>query len=193
MIPDYYKILNIPPGVSIDVIKKAYRTMAMKCHPDRGGNHKDMVLVNEAWEVLSNPKLRQNYDYARTHQRDIEAQRRTSKDVNDARARAENYPQSWDGFEAWINKVFEEYGKGDFSIFGIKFPSAGKSFSGWIFILGGAAFGLYIANSIYPKLYSTHAKEFASVACVFYGAWLGAAIHKFIIGFIDFIIGPNRN
>ncbi|NJR63308.1 MAG: J domain-containing protein [Cyanobacteria bacterium CRU_2_1] len=28
----------------------------MKCHPDRGGSHEQMVLLNEAWEILSDPE-----------------------------------------------------------------------------------------------------------------------------------------
>lgn len=191
MIPDYYKILKIPPNASIDVIKKAYRTMAMKCHPDRGGNHKDMVLINEAWEVLSNPQLRQNYDYARTHQHNLEAQQRASTDAEHARTRAETYPQGWNEFETWINKVIKEYSNNDTAkMFGMKQPSAGRSISGWILILGGAALGMYIASLILPPRGSKTWQLFIGAALMTAGSWLGAIIHKFII---DFIIGPNRN
>jgi curved DNA-binding protein CbpA len=190
MIPDYYKFLNIPPDASLDIIKKAYRTMAMRYHPDRGGNHKDMVLINEAWEVLSHPQLRHNYDYARTHKHNYEAQERASTDASQAQAHAENYPQDWNGFEKWMDQLFEEYGKGDFAIFGIKAPSGGKSVVGWIFIAGGAALGVYMVSLILPSRGYKSWHRFIGIASIIGGAWFGAMIHKLMV---DLIIGPHDN
>jgi curved DNA-binding protein CbpA len=56
MILDYYKILQINPDANIETIKTAYRSRALVCHPDRGGSHEQMVLVNEAFQILSNQK-----------------------------------------------------------------------------------------------------------------------------------------
>lgn len=63
---DYYKILGIAKNASMDDIKKAYRRLARKYHPDVNPNDKDAVQrfkeVNEANEVLSNPENRKKYD-----------------------------------------------------------------------------------------------------------------------------------
>ena len=63
---DYYKILEIDKKANPEEIKKAYRTLAKKYHPDRNQNDKkaeeQFKLVNEANEVLSNPEKRKQYD-----------------------------------------------------------------------------------------------------------------------------------
>lgn len=64
---DYYTVLDIPRNASETDIKKAYRKMALKWHPDRNpGNPKDaehiFKLVSKAYEVLSDPKKREVYD-----------------------------------------------------------------------------------------------------------------------------------
>ena len=63
---DYYKILGIPKTASESDIKKAYRKLARKYHPDLNPNDKDAEKkfkeINEANEVLSQPKTRKKYD-----------------------------------------------------------------------------------------------------------------------------------
>ncbi|MEO6814259.1 MAG: J domain-containing protein [Ginsengibacter sp.] len=63
---DYYKTLGIPKGASSDDIKKAYRKLARKLHPDVNPNdkeaHKKFQQINEANEVLSDPEKRKKYD-----------------------------------------------------------------------------------------------------------------------------------
>lgn len=63
---DYYKILGINKNASKSDIKKAYRKLARKYHPDLNPNDKDAELkfkqVNEANEVLSNDENRKKYD-----------------------------------------------------------------------------------------------------------------------------------
>ena len=63
---DYYKILGIPKTASESEIKKAYRKLARKYHPDLNPNDKDAEKkfkeINEANEVLSNPEYRKKYD-----------------------------------------------------------------------------------------------------------------------------------
>lgn len=53
---DYYKTLGVPRGASEEEIKKAYRKLAMKHHPDRGGNEAEFKRIKEAYEALSNPE-----------------------------------------------------------------------------------------------------------------------------------------
>jgi molecular chaperone DnaJ len=63
---DYYEILEVPRGADGDVIKKAYRKLAMQYHPDRNPGDKEAEArfkeAAEAYEVLSDPKKRQVYD-----------------------------------------------------------------------------------------------------------------------------------
>jgi len=63
---DYYKILGISKSATESDIKKAYRKLARKYHPDLNPNNKEAELkfkqINEANEVLSNPENRKKYD-----------------------------------------------------------------------------------------------------------------------------------
>ncbi|MCI6639250.1 MAG: molecular chaperone DnaJ [Pygmaiobacter massiliensis] len=63
---DYYEVLGIAKGASEDEIKKAYRKLAKKYHPDLHPGDKDAEAhfkeVNEAYEVLSNPEKKARYD-----------------------------------------------------------------------------------------------------------------------------------
>ena len=58
----YYDILNLKPDASQNDIKKAYKKMAMKHHPDKGGDEKLFKEIGEAYQVLSNEQQRQIYD-----------------------------------------------------------------------------------------------------------------------------------
>ena len=64
--PDYYKTLGVPRGASEEDIKKAYRKLARKYHPDLNPNNKDSESkfkeVSEANDVLSDTEKRKNYD-----------------------------------------------------------------------------------------------------------------------------------
>ncbi|KAG5841168.1 dnaJ homolog subfamily B member 5 isoform X1 [Anguilla rostrata] len=62
---DYYKILGIQSGSNEDEIKKAYRKMALKFHPDKNKDpnaEEKFKEIAEAYEVLSDPKKRVIYD-----------------------------------------------------------------------------------------------------------------------------------
>lgn len=63
---DYYKILGVDKKASQEEIKKAYRVLAVKNHPDKNPNNKvaeeQFKLANEANEVLGNPEKRKKYD-----------------------------------------------------------------------------------------------------------------------------------
>jgi DnaJ-class molecular chaperone len=66
---DYYSILEIPKSASAEEIKKAYRKMAMKHHPDRnGGDDTQFKKIQEAYEILSDPNKKQQYDNPYTNQ-----------------------------------------------------------------------------------------------------------------------------
>ncbi len=59
---DYYEILGVPKNASQDEIKKAYYRLAHKYHPDKGGDEEKFKEINEAYQVLSNPQKRKQYD-----------------------------------------------------------------------------------------------------------------------------------
>src|SRR5947207_12516386 len=63
---DYYEILDVPKNASEADIKKAYRKMALKFHPDKNPDDKQaeekFKEAAEAYEVLSTPEKRQRYD-----------------------------------------------------------------------------------------------------------------------------------
>lgn len=59
---DYYSTLGINRGASPEEIKKAYKRMAMKHHPDRGGDEKKFKEISQAYDILSNPQKKQMFD-----------------------------------------------------------------------------------------------------------------------------------
>lgn len=58
----YYDILGVKRSATTDEIKKAFRKLAQKHHPDAGGDEETFKQINEAYEVLSDPKKKKEYD-----------------------------------------------------------------------------------------------------------------------------------
>lgn len=59
---DYYSTLGLKRGATDAEIKKAYRSMAMKHHPDRGGDEKKFKEISQAYEFLTDPQKKQIID-----------------------------------------------------------------------------------------------------------------------------------
>lgn len=72
---DYYAVLGVPKDASQDDIKKAFRKLAFKYHPDRAKMDKKVAEerfkeINEAHEVLGDPEKRKKYDTLGAHWKD---------------------------------------------------------------------------------------------------------------------------
>ena len=63
---DYYKILGVPKDSNQIQIRKAFRTLALRYHPDKNKNSEEskqkFIEIVKAYEVLSDEKVRQRYD-----------------------------------------------------------------------------------------------------------------------------------
>jgi len=59
---DYYQILGVSRDATQEEIKRAYRKLAHKYHPDKGGDEQKFKEINEAYQVLSDKEKRSQYD-----------------------------------------------------------------------------------------------------------------------------------
>jgi curved DNA-binding protein len=98
---DYYKTLGVERNASEDDIRKAYRKLAMKYHPDRNPNDKQaeehFKEINEAYQVLSDSKKRTHYD-------------RLGSDYSNWQQRGEPGNFDWGQYEGFPGGVRVEYG-----------------------------------------------------------------------------------
>ena len=59
---ELYEVLGVAKDASLDEIRKAFKKLAIKHHPDRGGDADKFKEINAAHEVLSDPEKRKIYD-----------------------------------------------------------------------------------------------------------------------------------
>ena len=59
---NYYKILGVPKDATAAQIKKAFRDLSKEHHPDKGGDAEKFNTIKEAYDVLSDPAKRQEFD-----------------------------------------------------------------------------------------------------------------------------------
>ncbi|OZV66908.1 DnaJ C-terminal domain-containing protein [Winogradskyella aurantia] len=112
---DYYKILGVSKNATDADIKKAYRKLARKYHPDLNPNDKEaekkFKQLNEANEVLSNPEFRKKYDKYGEHWKEgdsyEEARRQQQRQRQDTRYSKDFESQQYsDFFESMFGDAF---------------------------------------------------------------------------------------
>jgi curved DNA-binding protein len=96
---DYYSILGVAKNATADEIKRAYRKLASQHHPDKGGDTKKFQEIQTAYDTLSDPNKRSQYDNPRPQMDGFQ-----------------QYGGMPPGFEDMINQMFGNQGFGD--IFG---------------------------------------------------------------------------
>lgn len=109
---DYYEVLGIQQGATPEEIKKAYRALAMKYHPDRNPGDKDAEAkfkeIGEAYEILKDPQKKARYDRF-GHQEP---------------GMGSPFSQDWDLSDAL--RIFMSEGFGGFDIFGSQSNGRGR-------------------------------------------------------------------
>ena len=109
---DYYKVLGIDKNASDEDIKKAYRKLARKLHPDLNPNdkaaHQKFQQANEANEVLSDPAKRKKYDtYGKDWQHaDQFEQRKQSRGQSQYSGGEQFYGESQGDFSSFFESMF---------------------------------------------------------------------------------------
>ncbi len=122
---DYYKVLGVDKSASEKEIKKAYRKLARKYHPDLNPNDaqakKKFQQINEAQEVLLDPEKRKKYDkYAAKYGKDwemgeeIEKARRAYSGAGAQSGGAYTQFEGFEGFEGFGGSDFNDSGFSDF-------------------------------------------------------------------------------
>lgn len=115
---DYYKVLGIDKNASDEDIKKAYRKLARKLHPDLNPNdkaaHQKFQQVNEANEVLSDPEKRKKYDtYGKDWQHaDQFEQQKHSRGQSQYRGGQQFYEEGEGDFSSFFESMFGGGGSG---------------------------------------------------------------------------------
>ena len=121
---DYYKILEVKSTATEAEIKKAYRRLAIKYHPDKNPDNKaaeeKFKEINEAYSVLSDPEKRRKFDSLRNLGR--------KKTTNRTTSQRSNYSYSYKRKDSEDpHKLWEEF-KRDYNLKNLKFSDFFKNF-----------------------------------------------------------------
>jgi curved DNA-binding protein len=117
---DYYTILGISKTATTDEIKKAFRKLALKYHPDKNANNKTaeekFKEISEANDVLSDPEKRKKYDELGEHWNDPQAQQYRAQNSNGGPFSSAQGHDFGDGdfsdfFESFFNQQSQQGGR----------------------------------------------------------------------------------
>jgi DnaJ-class molecular chaperone len=120
---DYYQILGVSRNASDDEIRSQYRILALKFHPDKVKSSlakQMMILINEAYEILSDPQKRKEYDLKDSNESENIASKETqttiskesvSDDKNSKSAKTEKIIPTMRIFGNKVFKVLEKIAK----------------------------------------------------------------------------------
>jgi len=102
---NYYETLGVKEDADQDEIKKAYKKLAMKHHPDRGGDEKTFQSISQAYDTLGDAAKRQQYDNERLNRPFIHV-RSGFNDINDLFGQAFGFGggNPWDPFQRQVRK-----------------------------------------------------------------------------------------
>lgn len=131
---DYYKTLGLDKSASAAEIKKAYRKLARKYHPDLNPNDKDAEKkfkeINEANAVLNDPEKRAKYDQYGENWQHADAFEANQRSQKTGQSYGSSYQSSGNPFEGFSgSSAFEEQDFSDFfsSMFGHATGGSGRS------------------------------------------------------------------
>jgi len=112
---DYYKTLGITKTATADEIKKAFRKLAIKYHPDKNIDKPDAELkfkeINEAYETLKDPEKRKKYDQLGKDYQKYEGQGQGQYDFSGSRNNGGG------GYAQYETNFDDAFGQGGFSSF----------------------------------------------------------------------------
>ena len=106
-----YKVLGISPKATTSQIKKAYRELVKKHHPDAGGNETKIIEINAAWEILKTPQGRLNHDQKWNHFNSIQhetqnLEKRNAQACAVASAAKDYSAAAENALSKWLQRVY---------------------------------------------------------------------------------------
>ena len=102
---DFYRELGLSKNATLTEIKKAYRLLAKRYHPDTGGSNERFIAIQEAWEVLNNAEKKAIHDQEISNHSNINTNPRESwsLEVNIKKNSSSNKDQD---IKDWIRKIY---------------------------------------------------------------------------------------
>lgn len=107
-IPDLYAILGVARDATPEQIRFAFRRRSKQCHPDAGGTHEQMIRLLQAYEILSEPVTRQEYDSCQRQQDATAWESACEQATRHAQATYQAHGQDWTELMGWLDRQSEQ-------------------------------------------------------------------------------------